>query len=1137
MDADRWQRLSPLLDALFELGPDERAQRMRVLREEDGALADELAALIALDQGHADFLSEPVMPPMAALRAGSEVGPYRLDHQLGEGGMGQVWMAMRADGLYQRRVALKLLRPGLADPNLRLRFTRERQILARLAHPHIARLLDAGISSDQLPYLALEYVEGEPITDYCQHHRTPQDARLRMFRQICDAVSHAHANLIVHRDLKPSNILVTPGGDVRLLDFGIAKLLDGDAPMVERTRTGVRAFTLHYAAPEQIRGEPVTTMTDVYSLGVILYELLTDTKPYRMKRDSDAAWEEAILSVDPVRPSQSVLRRAEGGGSNHNGRAAGADSGADADVEVDVHALRRHARHLSGDLDNIVLKALAKRPEQRYASVEALAQDLLRHEGGRPVQARPQSVGYRAQKYLRRHRWSLAMGLLVATVLSLALGIVAWQARQAVDEASRAQAMQDFMVDLFENAGNGPDGRSLDLRGLLDAAVERGSRELSRQPRARAELLGVIARLRTGLGDYREAAALLDRQAAIIASTPGMPTSLQLESLTQRGEVLQRSGQVRACTALMQPALDHARREQSQLPTQASAFYSQLGRCRRGHGERQSARLLFERALALRRGVVGAEIGEIENRLDLAGLHADSGQTAQALEEYEAARTELRQLAGDRHPLLIEIDRSLAALHRTLGRPATAERELRQALAIALETSGPQHPATLAVRGDLASVLVERGHYAGAEQELLARHRGLVTRLGAAHSDLRGSHAALGRIAWERGEVSAALTALGNALAISRRGGDPTRIGESQFALAEVLLGSGRATEALPLLEQARDLLTQRRGPGHALVGDIERLLGEAAAAMGRPEAAQRHFETAVRLTRDGYGETHPQSRQAELALARHQAIGGDGAALTRLYELAALPGRGDSRLRAVAWRARAAAAQVRCNGPERESARRSLDTLIGTLHKEQPDGGAIVRETVAIRASCGQVALDQPARTSRAGGRANRSIPTFETHRRKGLQRQRLLQRRGHAFAAHHLLVFGARHRQVALVATDLDLRPVLHGEPLRVHTHRHRRLLAAVADGLDLGQFVGPREQVLAALEQLPLEIRAQPVAQHRDAKAVDHLAQLPHLRFAQELRLVDQHAMQRPVRGDIGTDQRFEVLVAFERNALRA
>jgi serine/threonine-protein kinase len=282
MDAERWQRLSPLLDALFELEPDERDRSLALMRDEDPQLAGELQSLLQLELEREDFLSEPLVAPLPGPRPNVEVGPYRLERLLGEGGMGQVWLAARADGLYQRRVALKLLRPGLADPNLRLRFTRERQILARLAHPHIARLLDAGVSADHQPYLALDYIEGEPITDYCSKRRLSLDSRLRLFAQVCAAVSHAHANLIEHRDLKPSNILVSPAGEVRLLDFGIAKLLDMEQASPEHTRTGVRTFTLHYAAPEQIRGEPVSTMTDVYSLGVVLYEVLTVGKRYRL---------------------------------------------------------------------------------------------------------------------------------------------------------------------------------------------------------------------------------------------------------------------------------------------------------------------------------------------------------------------------------------------------------------------------------------------------------------------------------------------------------------------------------------------------------------------------------------------------------------------------------------------------------------------------------------------------------------------------------------------------------------------------------------------------------------------------------------------------------------------------------------
>ena len=942
MDPERWQRISPLLDALFELEPQARELRLAQLREEDPALADELQTLITLDESHEDFLSEPLIPPLSALRAGGEVGPYRLERLLGEGGMGQVWLAARADGLYQRRVALKLLRPGLADSNLRLRFSRERQILARLAHPHIARLLDAGISSDGLPYLALEYVEGEPITDYCRNHQLPLEQRLRMFHQICDAVSHAHANLIVHRDLKPSNILVTPSGDVRLLDFGIAKLLDSEAPMVEQTRTGVRAFTLHYAAPEQVRGEPVTTMTDVYALGVVLFELLTDTKPYRLKRQTDAEWEEAILAADPQRPSHTMLRRAE-------------------DAGADVHALRRHARMLSGDLDNIVLKTLSKRPEHRYPSVEALALDLSRYEAGRPVQARPQNLGYRFGKYLRRHRWALATGTLVAVVLTAALAIVAWQARQAVAEAGRAQAMQDFMVGVFESARGTPEGQALDLRGLLDDSLDRGNRELALQPRARAELLGVIARLRIGLGDYREALVLLNRQAGILDTAPDVPVSLQLESLTQRGQALRLLGESRQCIGLMQPALATARREQAQLPPQVSEFYSQLGRCRRDNGERQGARQLFERSLTLRRDDRD-DVGTVENLIDLANLQADAGQSGAALQGYQQARNQLQQKVGARHALMVEIGSRMASLQQGLEQTDAAERSASQAFTLALEVYGAQHPATLSLRRQLAGLHIEQGRYALADRELreaIALQQQRVqgggdpgeTRRGA--SELGRLQRQLGLVAWERGDSTAALSSMQHAVTLARREGDKSRLADALFDQARLLHAVGRDRPALKSLTESRELRIAQFGPRHALVGDNDRLLGVIELSLGQHDQGMAHLAQAVTLTRSGYGSTHPNTREAELALAHAQALEGDDGALTRLDALAGLS-HGDLDLRRTAWRAQAYAAQLRCHGPDRDPAMARLETLQEQVRDAHPDGGAIPREVAAIVRGCG---------------------------------------------------------------------------------------------------------------------------------------------------------------------------------------
>ena len=455
MQADDWARLSPLLDELLELDEDARHLRLVRLRMESPELADEVEKLLRIEADQPGFMAQPVVHEVAMTPVeGDHLGPYRLVRLIGEGGMGQVWEAVRADGLYERRVALKLLRPGFADPKLRSRFTRERVILARLAHAYIARLLDAGVTTDGQPYLALEYIQGEPITDYARRLKLPLAERLRLYLQVCEAVSHAHANLVVHRDLKPGNILVTPAGDVRLLDFGIAKLLDEPAKegTAELTRAGARAFTLHYAAPEQIRGEPVTTMTDVYSLGVVLYELLTGRKPYLLRRGSDAEWENAILEGEPIRPSLAVLRQDD--------TAAPASD-------------RRLARALSGDLDNIVLKALRKPVEQRYASVEALSQDLRRHMEGRPVSARAPSFGYRLGKYLSRHVVAISVLTGVLTVLGLAVLGMSWQYRQALAEAERAQALQDFVASLFEQGGASGADRRIDVRTLLDSGVRR----------------------------------------------------------------------------------------------------------------------------------------------------------------------------------------------------------------------------------------------------------------------------------------------------------------------------------------------------------------------------------------------------------------------------------------------------------------------------------------------------------------------------------------------------------------------------------------------------------------------------------------------------------------------------------------
>ena len=702
MHTERWATLSPLLDELLELSGDAREMRLYQMREQYPELAQELLKMMDLERSHPDFMAEPLANlDNLSPRINDEIGPYRLVSLLGEGGMGQVWLAVRSDGLYERRVALKLLRPGLGDAGLRQRFTRERQILARLAHANIARLLDAGIMADGQPYLALDYVNGEPITDYVKRLNLDLRSRLLLFRQVCDAVSHAHANLVVHRDLKPSNIMVTPNGEVMLLDFGIAKLLDHKTgEHTEITQTGHRTFTLHYAAPEQLRGEIISTLTDVYALGVVLYEILSGCKPYTPERKTDAAWEEAILKDEPIKPSQALLKNTVAIAQAHN---------------------KRVAKQLANDLDNVVLKALAKNPEARYASVESFKQDLLRYLDGQPVHARPDSLGYRTQKYIQRHAFAVVAGVGVSTVLAIALAITTWQANQAFREASRAEAMQGFVVALFENTGDKTNPEDVNVRELLDAGVRRADTELSNQPQARAELLGLIARLRSGLGDDREALRLLDKQSmAFMQLDINTPPELRLESLAVRGHSLRQLGQYNACIRDLAPYLQVAEDISDKAPKVSSAYFSELGRCHEDQGSLSVARDLFGKALQLRKDIVGDKALQAESLADLAKLLGDENKYSQAITQAREALSMLRQASGERNALGVGIWYDLGRFYRGAENLREAEAAFRQALDISQNRFGVNHPLNGPSQQALAEILIIKNEFDEASRLLSA---------------------------------------------------------------------------------------------------------------------------------------------------------------------------------------------------------------------------------------------------------------------------------------------------------------------------------------------------------------------------------------------------------------------------------
>lgn len=460
-----WHRLNRLLEEALELDPRRRDAWLAEQGELEEDVRSVLRSLLRDAEQETSGLAAHRRWGPEAERPGDMVGPYRLVSELARGGMGVVWIAQRADGSFDRRVALKLPRAEWAAPGLAERMARERSILASLVHPNIAQLHDAGWTAEGRPFLALEFVEGVTIDAYCRERELNTRSRVRLFLDVTRAVAFAHARLVVHRDLKPANVLVTPDGTVKLLDFGIAKLLGGDDPTGSEsalTRVGGRPLTIPYAAPEQILGQPVSAATDVYSLGVMLYELLSGARPYRVERTiSNAALEEAIISVEPSPPS----RAADGTASD-----------------------------LRGDLDTIVLKALKKPPGQRYESAAALADDLERYLAQEPIRARPDSRGYRTSMFLKRNRLPIGVASGVSAAVLIGAAAAVWQAHTAQQEAERAGAIKDFVLSMIRQADPMASAAMREADGaLLKAAEHRIAEEMNGQPQVVIELRLAIA--------------------------------------------------------------------------------------------------------------------------------------------------------------------------------------------------------------------------------------------------------------------------------------------------------------------------------------------------------------------------------------------------------------------------------------------------------------------------------------------------------------------------------------------------------------------------------------------------------------------------------------------------------------------
>lgn len=854
MNPERWRRIDELFRTVADRPPAEREAHLTRVCGDDEELRREVLELLA-NEPPETFLLNPIKHAALAVTdeqsdemLGRRIGAYRLTQLIGRGGMGAVYQAVRDDQQFEQSVALKIIKRGMDSDFVRERFLRERQILASLDHPHIARLFDGGTTADGLPFFVMELVDGEPITDYCERRELPLNARLKLFRDVCSAVQHAHQKLAVHRDLKPSNILVTADGTPKLLDFGIAKLLSPDpGEAITRTETAVRLMTPDYASPEQVRGGAITTATDVYSLGVVLYELLTGRRPYQFETYAPMEIERAICETEAPRPSETARQRTD--------------------------SFTKLARHLAGDLDNIVLMALRKEPERRYQSVEQFSDDLRRYLTGLPVQARADTFTYRAGKFVRRHKAGVAFAV---TVLVLLVGValtmtvqaarIARERDRANQAAVAAEAATKSLMAMFEFADPGKaKGNAITAKELLDQGAEKVVRELKDQPAAQAKLMDVIGGLYQSIGVYDRAQSLLEESLKLRRQTLGAEHTDVATSLHHLAALAYEKGDYTVGETLFREALDLRRRLLGAEHTEVADSMNALGQTLMELGKFAEAEPLVREALALRQKQLAPEHKDIAASLSgLGRVFSAQGKFAEAAEMYRQSLAIRRKLYGEEHPFVASSLNNLAAMLHDLGDYNGAEPLFREALAMRRKLLGEEHPDVANSLANLASLLQDKREYVEAEQryrEALQLRRKLF---GENHLKLTVTMNNLASLLSDKGDWAGCEALHRQTLAIRRKelGEDHHEVATSLNNIANVLYHNGQYAEAEKLQRQAIAIYQKSLKPEHWMIHRSRSHLGACLTKLKRYAEAEEQLLLAYAGLKAARGEQNETTRR-----------------------------------------------------------------------------------------------------------------------------------------------------------------------------------------------------------------------------------------------------------------------------------
>ena len=835
-NAERHKVVEKLFHQALELTIDERTEFVRQACPEDVELQEEVLTLLSATPPSILKASLEDFAAFNDLEALDRIGPYHVLREIGRGGMGVVYLANRDDGTFEKQVALKLVKRGLDTDEILRRFRYERQILAGLEHPNIARLYDGGRSQDGRPYLAMEYIDGMPITAYCDDKHLDIDSRLQLFLTVCEAVQYAHSKLVVHRDIKPSNVLVTSDGTIKLLDFGIAKLLDEEGQSgTPKTRTGMQVMTPEYASPEQLRGEPATTSVDVYALGVMLYELLTGRRPGKPDTTTE-------------RPSARVLQ-----GERHTSH-EGASKSFSSQYFSKLRRVtpERLRRRLEGDLDTITLKALRPEASRRYVSAEALLEDIKRHLAGLPVAARADTLSYRTRKFIQRHR--LAVTVVSSFLLILTLFVVSTvrQEQRMKVERDKAEEVASFLETLFtaadpsEPEAGRPD--TLRARELLARGIARIENDLGNQPAVQARLFTVIGNVHTNLGLYDQADSLIEKGLVLRRhAEPFQPLDLA-ESESALASLRTAQSDLETAERMFRQAI--AKQREGDVPQALLTSLSGLAYCLQRQGGYEEAEMLLEEAVLLSNQIY--DPGD-PRRFDaphrLAVLYED-------ISEYREAEQMLREILEEQ---LVVFDGSHASVAATMNDLSLvlrdqeffeeAEEFARKAMHINTALYGPEHPNVATNLENLGAALIGQERFVEAESAYRSALSIFDAIWGGSHQKTIIARTHLAELMRQTKQFGKAVVIYSEVVEhFQRSDPDNPGIGIVSALMANVYLDDKRFLKADSLYRFAIDEMTKVFPENHIRIGRALHGQGRSLMGMGQFERAEGAFEKAMQI-------------------------------------------------------------------------------------------------------------------------------------------------------------------------------------------------------------------------------------------------------------------------------------------------